>query len=323
MRFGWVGCHAEGLPALEALLDAGTPISGLVTLRPELAARRSGAVDYAPLAARHHVPLYRVGNINDADGHEALRALDADIVFVIGWSQILHAPALRLARSGMIGAHASLLPHNRGSAPVNWALIRGERRTGNSLIWLAEDVDGGAVIDQTMFCITPYDTCASLYERVAASNRDMLLSLVPRLLAGDRPGRPQPAGDEPVLPRRRPADGRIDWRQSSRAVYDFVRALTRPYPGALSSLDGRRWTVWHAARIPTVDGTGHPGTPGAVLGPVVSPLEAACGQLVACGEGAVVLLELEADDGAVLRGRTLSEQPWTGKRWSNADEATS
>src|SRR5437660_1285626 len=124
MRFGWVGCHAEGLPALEALLDAGTPISGLVTLRPELAARRSGAVDYAPLAARHHVPLYRVGNINDADGHEALRALDADIVFVIGWSQILHAPALRLARTGMIGAHASLLPHNRGSAPVNWALDR-------------------------------------------------------------------------------------------------------------------------------------------------------------------------------------------------------
>src|SRR6266480_4575962 len=109
-----------------------------------------------------------------------------------------------------------------------------------------------------------------------------------------------------------------------RAVYDFVRALTRPYPGAFSSLDGRRWTVWHAARIPTADGTGHSGgTPGAVLGPVVSPLEAACGQLVACGEGAVVLLELEADDGTVVRGRTLSEQPWTGKRWSNGDEATS
>ena len=106
-------------------------------------------------------------------------------------------------------------------------------------------------------------------------------------------------------------------------MYDFVRALTRPYPGAFSRLEGQRWTVWHTARVPSANGTGHLGTPGAVLGPVVSPLEAACGQLVACGEGAVVLLELEADDGAVLRGRTLSEQPWTGKRWSNADEATS
>ena len=76
---------------------------------------------------------------------------------------------------------------------------------------------------------------------------------------------------------------------------------------------------WMAERAEKLAG---PAAPGAVLGPVVSPLEAACGQLVACGEGAVVLLELEADDGAVLRGPTLSEQPWTGKRWSNADEAT-
>src|SRR2546421_569407 len=263
MRFGWVGCHAEGHPALEALLDAGAPLTGVVTLRPELAARRSGAVDYAPLAARHHVPLYRVGNINDPDGHEALRALDADIVFVIGWSQILHPPTLRLARSGMIGAHASLLPHNRGSAPINWALIRGERHAGNSLLWLAEDVDGGAVIDQTTFCITAYDTCASLYERVAASNRDMLLGLVPRLLAGERPGRPQPAGEESVLPRRRPADGRIDWGGASRAGYDVLRAPPPPHPRPFRRLGGRRWTGGHAARIPSANRTRHPDPPGA------------------------------------------------------------
>src|SRR6266700_3070083 len=195
MRFGWVGCHVEGLSALEAL--------------------RSGAVDYAPLCVRYGIPLARVGNINEPDGLAALRTLDADVVFVIGWSQILRPAALQLARTGMIGAHASLLPQLRGSAPINWALIRSERQTGNSLIWLAQDVDRGAIIDQTAFCITPYDTCASLYERVAASNRDMLLRLVPRLLAGEHPGRVQPAGDEPVLPRRRPADGRIDWRQPS------------------------------------------------------------------------------------------------------------
>src|SRR6266516_402460 len=229
------------------------------------------------------------------------------------------AAALQLARTGMIGAHASLLPQLRGSAPINWALIRSERQTGNSLIWLAQDVDRGAIIDQTAFCITPYDTCASLYERVAASNRDMLLRLVPRLLAGEHPGRVQPAADEPVLPRRRPADGRIDWRQPSRAVYDFIRALTRPYPGAFSWLEGRRWTIWHAAHLPAENGPGLRATPGAVLGPVVSPVEATCGQMVGCGAGAVVLLELQADDGTVLRGRELSDQPWTGKRWNNED----
>jgi len=319
MRFGWVGCHVEGLSALEALLAARTPITGVITLRPELAAQRSGAVDYAPLCVRYGIPLARVGNINEPDGLAALRTLDADVVFVIGWSQILRPAALQLARTGMIGAHASLLPQLRGSAPINWALIRGERQTGNSLIWLAQDVDRGAIIDQTAFCITPYDTCASLYERVAASNRDMLLRLVPRLLAGEHPGRVQPAGDEPVLPRRRPADGRIDWRQPSRAVYDFIRALTRPYPGAFSWLEGRRWTIWHAAHLPAENGPGLRATPGAVLGPVVSPVEATCGQMVGCGAGAVVLLELQADDGTVLRGRELSDQPWTGKRWNHED----
>src|SRR5256884_7354891 len=93
-------------------------------------------------------------------------------------------PAVRLSSIAMIGAHGSHLPRYRGSAPVNWALIMGETETGNSLIWLAEGVVRGAVIDQVAFSITPYDTVASLYDQVATSNRDMLLRLVPRLLAG-------------------------------------------------------------------------------------------------------------------------------------------
>src|SRR5439155_295878 len=129
-------------------LAARTPITGAITLHSELAAQRSGAVDYAPVCTRYGIPLARVGSINEPDGLAALRTLDADVVFVIGWSQILRPAALRLARTGMIGAHASLLPQLRGSAPINWALIRGERQTGNSLIWLAEDVDQGAIIDQ-------------------------------------------------------------------------------------------------------------------------------------------------------------------------------
>src|SRR5437867_973729 len=190
MRFGWVGCHAEGLSALEALLAARTPITGAITLHSELAAQRSGAVDYAPVCTRYGIPLARVGSINEPDGLAALRTLDADVVFVIGWSQILRPAALRLARTGMIGAHASLLPQLRGSAPINWALIRGERQTGNSLIWLAEDVDQGAIIDQTAFCITPYATCASRFKRSPPPNRAMLLRLLRRHLPADRPGRP-------------------------------------------------------------------------------------------------------------------------------------
>lgn len=314
MRFGWIGVHQEGRPALAGLLDAGAPLVAAITLKRELAAFRSGADDYRALCERSGLPLYEVANINDETSLQLLRELALDVVFVIGWSQILKPATLQSARIGVIGAHASLLPHNRGSAPVNWALIKGEQMTGNSLMWLAEGVDAGDLIDQTAFCISPYDTCATLYDRVAESNRDMLLRVLPRLLAGERPGAAQRHTNEPVLPRRRPSDGLVDWSRDGATTYNFVRALTRPYPGAFSWLDKKRWTIWQAALLPgPIAGM----RPGEILGPVVCPDEAACGQVVACGDGAIVLLELQADDGEVLRGRRLSEQPWTGLVWTN------
>lgn len=314
MRFAWVGFHAEGLAALQALLGAGAPIAAVLTLKPELAAKRSGGVDYGPVCAEFRVPLHYITGINEPDAVAILEPLGPDVIFVIGWHQIVRPPVMRLARVGLIGAHASVLPHNRGSAPINWTLIRGERQAGNTLMWLAEGVDEGDIIAQRAFPITPYDTCATLYAHVAASNREMLLELLPRLLAGERPGRPQPHGAEPVLRRRRPADGRITWDCPARMVYDFVRALSRPYPGAFSSLDGKQWWIWEAA-LPPDRGPIAGATPGEVLGPVVSPAQAACGQLVACGSGAVVLLEVADDAGTALRGQALSEQPWTGKLW--------
>lgn len=316
MRFAWVGFHAEGIPALEALLAAQTPIATVITLAPELLGKRSAGADYRPVCERYGVPLHEVSDINSPEARKILFEVQPDVVFVIGWHQILRGETLRLAKIGMVGAHASLLPHNRGSAPINWSIIRGDSVTGNSLIWLAEDVDAGDIIDQSEFPITPYDTCATLYEKVAASNRNMLLRLVPRLLAGQRPGRKQTLTDVPVNARRRPKDGLVDWTKPSRHVYDFIRALTRPYPGAFSTLDGRTWKVWQAALAPAV--CAPEAKPGDIVGPVVSPVSAACGQLVACGEGALILLEVEAEDGTVLRGRPLGDQQWTGKRWSYA-----
>lgn len=317
MRFAWVGFHAEGLPALEALLAAGAPIAAVLTLKPELAARRSGGVDYAHVCARYRVPLHYVAGINEPEAYEILKAVAPDVLFVIGWHQIVRQPVMGLPRLGLIGAHASPLPHNRGSAPINWAILRGEQETGNTLMWLAEGVDEGDIIDQRTFPITPYDTCATLYRHVATTNRAMLLALLPRLLRGERPGRPQPRGSEPVLRRRRPADGAITWDSSARQVYDFIRALTHPYPGAFSTLESRQWWIWQAALLPD---TGHlTAAPGEVVGPVVSPVEAACGQLVACGNGGGVIL-LDVDDGAGTRlsGRALSDQDWTGRRWGGA-----
>ena len=322
MKFAWVGFHAEGLAALEALLDARAPIAAVLTLEPERAAKRSAGtgVDYPGVCAQYGVPLHYIAGINEPDAFQILEAIAPDVLFVIGWHQIVRPPVMRLARRGLIGAHASVLPHNRGSAPINWAIMRGEREAGNTLMWLAEGVDEGDIIAQRAFPISPYDTCATLYARVAATNRDMLLEVLPKLLAGERPGRPQERGTEPVLPRRRPADGLIRWDCPATQVYDCIRALTRPYPGAFSALDGKQWWIWEAALLPDV-GPSPVGEPGAVLGPVVSPVWSACGQVVACGSGAVILLCVEDDAGNRLRGQALSDQPWTGKRWDSGAEA--
>jgi methionyl-tRNA formyltransferase len=231
-----------------------------------------------------------------------LKELAFDLVFVIGWTQLIRPEALNLPRLGMIGAHASLLPHNRGRAPINWALIKGERQTGNSLMWLGEGIDRGDIIDQVTIPVTLYDTCASLYEKVAETNRDMILRVLPGILAGRRPG-------------RKPEDGLVNWSMSSNEVYNFLRALTAPYPGAFSWLDGKRWFLWQCSLLPHLGSVD--ATPGQIVGSIYSPVESACGQVVACGTGAVTLLNVEGEDGRILKGRVLSDQPWKGKTWTN------
>ena len=316
LRIGWIGFHVEGQIALQALLEQGYRPEAVFTLGEEQLAKRSGAFGYEEICRRHDLKLYAIRHINDPESVELLRNLTLDVVFVIGWSQIIGPEALQTASLGMIGAHAAWLPHNRGSAPVNWAILRGESEGGNTLMWLNENVDDGEIIDQTAFPITPYDTCATVYEKVAQSNRDMILNLLPKLMAGQRPASPQSPSEEPLLPRRRPKDGRIDWTDGSRNVYNLIRALTRPYPGAFGELDGQRYLVWDAALLP---GDPYPGAEaGRALGPVINPWPSpACGQAVACGQGAVVLLEVETADGTVWKGLELSELAWEGKIWTH------
>lgn len=110
MRIGWIGLHREGLPALRALLERGVPVEAAISLRPAAAQHASGRADYRPVCRRFGLRLYEVDSVNDITTIELLRHLDLDLVFVIGWTQLVKPEVLRLARLGMIGAHASLLP---------------------------------------------------------------------------------------------------------------------------------------------------------------------------------------------------------------------
>ncbi|MEZ6128367.1 MAG: methionyl-tRNA formyltransferase [Planctomycetaceae bacterium] len=311
MNIGWVGVHAEGIAALQAVCEADYDVVGFMTLKPQMADRRCGSADYDTICDRFSIPVFEVDHVNDSSSLTILQTWDCDLLVVLGWGQILNAAALKTARLGVVGAHASLLPHNRGSAPVNWAIIHGEPTTGNSLIWLEEDVDAGGLIDQRSFPVSPYDTCSTIYDRVAESNAEMLLKLLSRLELGEFPGRPQPESAERLLPRRRPEDGQIHWDKPAIEIYNLIRAVTRPYPGARTVLHGRQVHVWKAALLPTFSQSAKPGT---VLGPVMSPVEEACGIMVATVDGAIVLLEVEDTHGRILNGRDLCEDAATHMR---------
>lgn len=308
-RIGWVGFHEEGELAFNALVERGYFIAGAVTLDSESVSKRSGASSYLEKCNSLGIPLHKTSHINHEETYQWLERLELDLLIVLGWSQILSPKILSLASIGVIGAHASLLPKMKGSAPINWAIIRGLSETGNSLIELVEDVDGGQIIDQVSFPITRVDTCKTLYEKVAESNKIMLLRSIPYIMENRAiKGTPQSLSLEHLLPRRKPSDGLIDWSHDAWEIYNLIRGVTRPYPGAFTFIDGRKVFVWSATFLP-VPHSARNVKPGQVLGPVYSSSHAACGILIACGRSsALILNEVEID--RVYQGEDLVQFDW-------------
>lgn len=304
IRILWVGCHEEGVAAFKTLLETGCQISRFVTLNDESFNKRSGSSrEYIDYCNEYKIPISLISTIKNDEAYEIIKESKPDLMVVLGWSEILPERLLEIPTVGTVGAHAAFLPHGRGSAPVNWAIIKGEETGGNSLMWLDKEVDKGNIIDQIAFDITPYDTCKTVYDKVSVTNQVMLLRLIDRLSNGlptvmDK----QNVTNEQLLPRRRPKDGLLDWKQPARKIYDFVRALARPYPGAFSYIDGKRYIIWSASLLPSSKVEAESGT---IIGPVISPDAGSCGWVVACATGAVILHELEDEDGNVYKGKSL------------------
>jgi methionyl-tRNA formyltransferase len=261
-RVIFVGTVHEAVPALGVLLDSEADIAEVVTLPAERAASTSGFVDLEPLARVHGVEVRRCADINSVDSVQHVRELRADLMVVTGWTRLLSAELLSLLPRGVVGFHASLLPRYRGRAPVNWAILRGEARTGNTMMYLDAGTDTGDIIDQQAVPIGPDDTCATVYAKVGEAGADMLRRHLPALLDGTAPRRPQDPADGPPLPKRTPGMGITDWNRPAHAVHDWIRALTWPYPGAFGFLAGRKIMLWTSA----LDSIAAGGAAGEVLG---------------------------------------------------------
>lgn len=183
---------------------------------------------------------------------DAFNRWKPDILLVLGWYYLLPQSVLNYAPLGTVAIHASLLPRYRGMAPIPWAIINGEHKTGVTLFYLDNTMDGGDIIAQSPVIIGDADDCAIVYTNATEKSIELLSQYLPLLANKSAPRIKQNNSHATQFPRRRPEDGLIDWSQSATRIYDFIRAQTRPYPGAFTWLQGRKITIWQGMAVEPV-----------------------------------------------------------------------
>ena len=294
MRTVWVSFDTIGRDCLEAAADVGAEIVGVVTLPGPIDPNRSGQCSFDDVAARLGAVLHETRDANSGETLAAVGALDADLIFVVGWSQLVRDPFIALASEGVFGMHPTLLPRHRGRAPIPWAILTGLARTGVTLFEIADgNADSGSIVGQVTLDIAPEETATTLFERIAEAHVDLTRELVPRLLARTAPRTPQDPSRASSWPKRAPADGIIDWETRARYLHDWVRAQTRPYPGAFTFLGDDKVIVWGARPVELADAA--PAGTIVEVGPE--------GPVVACGEGGLVLQEIQTNGELVVGAR--------------------
>jgi methionyl-tRNA formyltransferase len=182
------------------------------------------------------LPWIAPADVNAPEVVRRIAALTPDFVFSFYCRQMLKAPLLALAGDGALNMHGSLLPKYRGRAPVNWAVLHGERHTGATLHYMADQPDAGDIVAQQAVPILPDDTARDVLDKVTVAAEICLDAVLPALVAGTAPRLPNEIGRGSYFGRRTPEDGRIDWRRSAEEIHDLVRAVAPPYPGARTSI---------------------------------------------------------------------------------------
>jgi len=241
MKVLFVGTVAFSKRALEKLLDMKVEIVGAVTKKHS--AFNSDFADLSPLCLQYGIPFLRTDDINSSDSLNRIRKLSPDIIFCFGWSQLIKKDILNIAELGAIGVHPAALPQNRGRHPLIWALALGLEQSASTFFFMDSGADSGDILSQKAFRILYEDKASTLYEKVTATALKQIEEFVPQLQQRTFSRFPQDHTKANVWRKRGIPDGKIDFRMSSRAIYNLVRALDEPYPGAHIEYKGKRITV--------------------------------------------------------------------------------
>lgn len=243
------GTHETGWETIKFLLEQGVGFDYFVTVTEEKAKKLniSGFKSFEDLAATYNIPVYFVESYA-LKNKKDLRFFEEhkfDLLVQGGWQRLFPPSVLQTLRVGGIGVHGSseFLPKGRGRSPINWSLLEGKKRFIMHYYLMQPGADDGDIFHYEMFDINEWDTCKTLYYKNSIITRRVLRQWIPRLLAGNfQLVRQQ--GDPTYYPKRSPEDGLIDWSKTVFEIYNFVRALTRPYPGAFTFCNKRKMMLW-------------------------------------------------------------------------------
>ena len=273
MRIVFMGTPDFAEASLKKLIDEGFPVAGVFT-QPDKPKGRGMEMSFSPvktLALANQIPVYQPEKMRDGTALAQIKALEPDILVVVAYGRILPDDILAVPKYGAINVHASLLPKYRGSAPIQWAVLNGDRTTGVSTMYLAHEMDTGDVIYTQETEIGEYETSGQLFDRLKELGAELLVKTLRDIEAGCAPRTPQDHAKASYVTMLDKSLSPIDWNNSPRAVLKHIYGL-QPWPVATMELEGAVYRVFAAAYTENRTDKG----PGSVVSAGKEGIEIAC-----------------------------------------------
>ena len=246
--------HNVGYRCLEELIRQDADIA-LVFTHDDSPSEEIWFKSVRDLARKHGIPVM-TSDINLKENVALVREIAPDLLLSFYYRNMIREEVLQIPKLGSLNLHGSYLPKYRGRVPINWAVINGESETGATLHYMVEKPDAGDIVDQEKVPIDFADTALDVFNKVTVAAVAVLARSYPLLAVGRAPRIPMDLSRGSYFGGRRPADGRIDWQKSAVEIYNLIRGVTHPYPGAFTHLQGRKIVVWSAA---PAEGSAEPG----------------------------------------------------------------
>ena len=248
MKIIFMGTPDFAVPSLQAAVDAGHDVVGVVT-QPDRA-RNRGVVSFCPVKQKALGLGLRVFQYEKVrkEGYGDLKALSADVMVTCAYGQILDQKLLDLTPGGVLNVHASLLPAYRGSSPIQWAVINGEKVTGITIMKTALGVDTGDILLQEKVEILPGETAGELFDRLAVKGGETLVRALALVESGKAVFTPQDEAKASWYPMFTKESGKLDFSKSAEELCNFIRG-TNPWPSAYAKLGGKIFKIWKARKL--------------------------------------------------------------------------